>query len=227
MKTSWRTEAPLWALLVSMFALAALTWNGSPDRIPMKWNAAGEVTQHGGRFAGLFGLPLIALAVHGLLRIAPLIDPGRANYPKFVTPYNILRFGILATLATIHGLILLQVRGRQIEMATVMPMVIATLFMLFGGLMGKLRPNWFIGIRTPWTLSSKTAWVRTHRLGGWLMVLLGMAIVIATPMLDGQQPMRLLIGGSVGVAIWGTVYSYLVWRTDPDKVTPGGTSPAE
>ena len=59
------------------------------------------------------------------------------------------------------------------------------------------------------------------------MVLLGMAIVIATPLLDRGQRMRLLIGGSVGVAIWRMVYSYLVWRTDPDKVTPGGTSPAE
>ena len=227
MKTSWRAEAPQWALLISMFVLAALTWSGSPDRIPMQWNAAGEVTRYGGRFGGLFGLPLIALALYGLLRVAPLIDPGRANYPKFVTPFNILRVGLLACFATIHGLILLIVRGRQVEMATVMPMVIAALFILLGGLMGKLRPNWFIGIRTPWTLSSKTAWVRTHRIGGWLMVLLGMSILIVTPLLDGRQAMRFLIGGSVGLAIWGMVYSYFVWRTDPDKVPPAGTSPAD
>jgi uncharacterized membrane protein len=112
-------------------------------------------------------------------------------------------------------------------MQSAVPVLIGGLFIAIGATMGKLRPNWFLGLRTPWTLSSKTAWVRTHRIGGWLFILLGMSTVLAMPFTEGPFAARLLVFGAAGIAVWSMVYSYILWRSDPDKVPPAGTTPAE
>ncbi len=227
MKTEWRVEIPQLAILTAMFVLALVTWPSAPDRLPVHWNWAGEVDRYGGRFEGLLAMPLIATAVYLLLRIAPRIDPGRANYPGFRGVYAFIRIVILTVMASLYVLVHLWIRGRSVDMQTAVPVLMAGLFIALGATMGKLRPNWFLGIRTPWTLSSKTAWVRTHRLGGWLFILLGLSMVMAMPFTEGAFATRLLVFGAAGIAAWSMVYSYIIWRSDPDKVAPAGTTPGE
>ncbi len=110
-------------------------------------------------------------------------------------------------------------------MSAVGPLLTGGLLIVIGNLSGKLRPNWFIGIRTPWTLSSKTAWVRTHRIGGRLMVLLGAVLVGAALIGEPRTARSILLGGLLAFALWSLGYSYWVWRGDPDKVPPAGTQP--
>lgn len=227
MKTDWRVEAPQLAILIGMFVLALVTWPGAPDQIPVHWSGAGEVDRYGGKFEGLLLMPLIATGLYVLLRVLPRIDPGRANYAAFQNTYDLIRFGIMIVLAVLYGVVHLWIRGREVDMNTVIPMVVGAFFVVIGASMGKLRPNWFIGLRTPWTLSSKTAWVRTHRLGGWLFIALGLALMIAMPLVEPRFAFPLLAAGGAAVALWSMVYSYLVWRNDPDKVPPAGTTPAE
>jgi len=102
---------------------------------------------------------------------------------------------------------------------------VGALFIVAGNLLAKVRPNWFIGIRTPWTLSSKTAWDKTHRLAAWLFVIAGLLIIadIAVPLPWRVIPMVAL---PACAALIATIYSYLVWRTATDKIPPAGTMPA-
>lgn len=100
------------------------------------------------------------------------------------------------------------------------------LLVAIGSVLGKVRPNWFVGIRTPWTLSSKLAWTKTQRLGGWLLIAEGL-IVMATGLLGGAWALGASLVAMVVGASWTVVYSYLVWRADPDKTAPAGTLPAE
>ncbi len=82
--------------------------------------------------------------------------------------------------------------------------------------MHKIRPNWFVGIRTPWTLSSELSWRKTHRLGGWVLALMGLALVVSglvgSPAAFGVALIFLVAG-----IIFLFVYSYLVWRVDPER----------
>ena len=99
------------------------------------------------------------------------------------------------------------------------------LFVVLGNLLGKVRPNWFVGIRTPWTLSSKLAWDRTHRAGGWVFVLLGV-LTMATAVLHAGWALRVLGVAGVASLLGLVVYSYVLWRRDPEKTPPAGTQPA-
>jgi uncharacterized membrane protein len=224
MKFSWRTEWPHWLLLAGMLVLAWASWGAAPDRIPVHWGLGGHVDRYGGKFEGLLAIPLLALGIYLLMLFFPRIDPGRANYEAFARAYATFRLSLVVLMAALYGLVQLWMSGHQVSMDAAVPLLVGGLFVVLGNLMGKLRPNWFIGIRTPWTLSSKVAWTRTHRAGGWLFVVLGL-LFMAFGVLRARWLLWLLgvvgIGGLLGL----TAYSYLLWRGDPEKTPPAGTLP--
>jgi uncharacterized membrane protein len=225
MKFSWRNEWIHWLLLAAMFGAAAITWPTAPDRIPVHWGIDFQVDRYGGRFEGLLGIPLEALALYALLLFIPRIDPGRANYERFGGAYRLLRLSLTVFLAALYGVVLLGIHGRTVNMAAAVPLLLGFLFLLIGNLLGKIRPNWFVGIRTPWTLSSKLAWTRTHRAGRWLFIAGGL-VLIAMAFLQKAWVAWVGVGLLVAWAVGLAVYSYLVWRSDPDKTPPAGTLPA-
>jgi len=226
MRLTWPTEVPQWAVLAGMFLLAAVTWPIAPDRIPLHWNVVGEVDRYGGKGEGLLALPLAALGIYLLMVLLPRVDPGRANYPRFASAYLVIRASIVMLLAVLYGLVHLWIRGIRVDVATVTPLLVGALFVVLGNLLGKIRPNWFVGIRTPWTLSSKMAWTRTHRLGGWLFILAGL-LIMAAGVVRHAATVWVIVAVVIGMTTWTTLYSYFVWRVDPDKVPPAGTWPAE
>lgn len=226
MKTNWRLELALLFLIAAMFAAAILVWPNAPSDIPVHWTASGEVDRYGGKVEGLLGLPLMSLAIYLLMRFMPRIDPGRANYARFSGAYTAMRVGIQALLAVIHAVVLAWISGRRIDVSQIVPLGIGALFVLLGAVLGKVRPNWFVGIRTPWTISSKRSWVRTHRLGGWLFMALGILFVLTGAFRLGRFG-PVVLAAVVGVVVVLSVYSYFVWRADPEKQAPAGTQPAD
>jgi uncharacterized membrane protein len=225
-KTTWRVELPQILLLLAMFVTAAAVWNSAPDQIPVHWNGAGEIDRYGGRFEGLLLLPLIATGIYLLLRFLPNIDPGRANYARFGGTYAAIRIGVIALSAAIYGVAMLWVVRRPVSIKGVVPILVGVLFVVLGSVMGKIRPNWFVGIRTPWTMSSKIAWVRTHRLGGWLFLAQGVLFIVSGA-LDNRILNGVVIGTIFAVIATLFVYSYVLWRADPEKLPPTGTQPAD
>jgi len=224
MKISWRTELPLWLLILAMFALALSAWPSSPDRIPVHWGLHGQVDRYGGRFEGLLLFPLVTVALYLVTLALPRIDPGRLNYARFAGAYTVVRFGLIGFMAAVYGLMQIQIRGHQIDVEHALFVLVGILFSLLGTVMGKIRPNWFFGIRTPWTLSSKASWIRTHRLGGWVFLMGGIAMIV-TSMIPAAR-ISVLVAFGAGL-VWTVIYSYLVWRKDPERIPPTGTAPTE
>lgn len=225
MRLSWRTEWLQWLLLAGMFGLAAVSWNGVPGRLPVHWNLAGQVDRYGGRFEGLLVLPILSALIYLMLIFLPRIDPGRENYERFAPVYRAFRNAFMAFMAALYGFMHLSFRGQAVGMTTFMMPAMGLLFIFLGNLMGKLRPNWFIGIRTPWTLTSKQSWVRSHRVGGWVFVFGGLGFLVAG--LVGRPWLLVAVMVLFGAGLVATmVYSWWVWKNDPDKVPPAGTRPA-
>ncbi len=214
------------ALIAGMFLAAGLSWSSAPERIPVHWNVAGEVDRYGGKFEGLLRIPLLALAIYLLMLLLPRVDPGRVNYRQFSHVYSIMRLSIVLVLAATYALVQLWIHGTRLDVSVVVPVLIGALFVVLGNLMGKVRPNWFVGIRTPWTLSSKLSWTKTHRLGGWLFVLVGLALV-ASGFAGSPAFVALTFALIVGCVLFLCAYSYLVWRNDPEKTPPAGTLPGD
>lgn len=222
MRTNLRIEAIQWAVIATMFILAAVVWPSAPDRIPVQWGLSGEPDRYGGKIEGLLLLPLVTLGAYLLMLFVPRLDPRRDNYILFQGAYGVLRISVVVFLALVYGLILLWVRGIELDVAVVVPILVGTLLVVMGNLLGKIRPNWFVGVKTPWTLSSRRSWVKTHRMAGWTFVLLGLAFVVlglAGP--TGQAwALTTLVVAPVGSVLWLIVYSYLAWHSDPER-TPG------
>ena len=225
MKTTWRTEWPHALLIAAQFVLAAVTWNSAPDRIPVHWGLDGQPDRYGGRFEGLFAMPLISVALYFVMQWLPRFDPGKANYPAFAGAYGAIRLALTVTLTVIYASVHLWLRGQPVSVATLMPLIAGAMCVVLGAVMGKVRPNWFFGIRTPWTLSSKLSWNRSHRVGGWLFILVGLLMMVAAVVRSGWA-IWTMIAAPLGAAIVVTAYSYFVWRSDPEKVPPAGTLPA-
>jgi uncharacterized membrane protein len=226
MNTNWRVELPLIMLIAAMFAGALMVWPGAPAEIPVHWTVDGSVDGYGGKIEGLLGLPLLALAIYLLMRYLPRIDPGRANYARFGGAYTTLRAGIVVLMAVLYGVILSSVLKHPLDVSRVVPIAVGALFVLVGTVLGKIRPNWFVGIRTPWTMSSKISWVRTHRLGGWLFMALGVLFAATGTFKLGSFGF-VVIGAVIAVVVILFGYSYVVWKADPEKQPPAGTQPAD
>lgn len=210
----------------AMFVTSAVRWGSVPDRIPVHWNAAGQVDGYGGKFMGLLLIPMLSLGLYLLLRYVPRIDPARRNYESFAGTYMLLRVVLMLYLGFFYVITNLAIGNEEgVPMTSLILGAVGVLFIILGGAMGKFRPNWFAGIRTPWTLSSKLSWVKTHRAGGRVFIVTGLVTMIGA-FIGGEWAiwaMLAVIG--VGV-IYLVAYSYFVWRDDPDRipaqeVTPG------
>lgn len=215
----WFWEAVQIGLIVAMFAVAAIRWMSVPDRIPVHWNAAGQVDGYGGRFEGLLLMPLIAVGLYLLLLLIPRVDPARRNYAAFAGTYLLVRVSLVVYLAFLALVTQLAIgREESVPVGSLVFGAVGVLFIVLGGAMGRLKPNWFAGIRTPWTLSSTRSWEATHRLGGRLFIGAGVLTVVAA-VVGGSAAVITMVAVMIVVLVVLTVYSYRVWRDDPDKVS--------
>lgn len=225
MKINWRTELPQLGIVAAMFIAAAALWSTIPSRVPVHWNASGQVNGYGGKFEGLLLLPIMSLGIYLLLLFIPRIDPGKANYAQFSGAYLVARYVVLLLMAAVYLFTVLAIKGVRFDISRVIVGTVAVMFIVLGNLLGKIRPNWFVGVRTPWTLSSKRSWVRTHRLAGWLFALSGI-LLLALAIVGIGAPLIWIMLVILGVVVAILVaYSYVEWRNDPEKTPPSGTLP--
>jgi len=220
-----RKDWPHLMIIALMLVGSLIVWPFAPQRVPIHWDISGRPDEYASKLPGLFLLPAVALGIYLLMVLLPNIDPGRANYRQFTTPYYIIRLVILLMMGVVHAIVLLWALGLEVNMVRVLAIALGLAMALLGNLMGKIRPNWFVGVRTPWTLASKRSWVRTHRMAGLTMTPLGLLIALAGVI----APYGWLVLGAilllVADVIWLTLYSYLVWRSDPERISSIHTTP--
>ncbi|WP_292345891.1 MULTISPECIES: SdpI family protein [unclassified Methanoregula] len=145
--------------LTSLVPLAA--YPVLPDQIISHGNAAGEPDGSMGKLAGIGLVPLITVALVALLLFLPRIDPLRKNYDAFRDWYDGFIPAFVLFMPAIQCEIILWSLGYRISINLVMPVLVGLLFLYCGFFLEKVEPNWFAGIRTPWTLSSPSVWKKT------------------------------------------------------------------
>jgi uncharacterized membrane protein len=162
------------------------------------------------KFWGLFTLPLISLLVGILLLLIPLIDPLKENIRQFRAQFETFVLLVLAFLFGVHLVVVLWSAGIQISLNIVMPIGAGLLFFAVAGLLPHTKRNWFIGIRTPWTLSSDLVWERTHRLGAKLFRGAGLIALIGA--LFDSWAFAFIMVPVMGATLWTIGYSYFAYR---------------
>ncbi len=176
-------EWPLLVLVALTFIAALWVYPQLPERVPMHWNFRGEVDGYGGRFAGAFGIPLLNLAIYVLFIFLPWLDPKYENYSKFPEVYRILRYAIQLFLVGLYLIVIASALGHPVPVGRIVPAGVALLMVIIGNYLGRVRHNYFLGIRTPWTLASEEVWRKTHRLTAYIWTAAAVIALIAALLL--------------------------------------------
>ena len=205
-----------------ILALSIWGWIGVGDatQIPVHFGMDGAPDRMGGKLEGFVLLPALALALCGLFALMPLIDPRGDNLRRSAPAVLTAWAGVLWVLAAAQALITLTALDhlQTLENPGVLVGFASTVLLaVLGNVLSKTRPNWLVGIRTPWTLSSDKSWDVTHRWGGRLMTLGGAisaACFLFAPTPVAFAALGVTVSLVVGVSL---ALSYWVWKTDPDR----------
>lgn len=189
--------------------LALYLWPGLPDPMPSHWNAAGEVDGWMPKSWGVAVMPLAALGTFLLMKVIPHISPRGYRMDAFGGVLAKIQLALVAFMSVVAVVVLLEASGVDTNLDTVVFAGTGLLLIVIGNYLGKVRKNFFLGIRTPWTLASDEVWSRTHRLGGRLFMLGGLAMLIAA--LIGLSP-YITIGVVLACALYPVLHSYLLYR---------------
>src|SRR5690242_15093597 len=169
-------------ILIALATLAGLLlWNRLPDPMASHWGMDDQANDTTSKFWGVFLMPLITTALLLLFLVIPAIDPLKANIARFRETFNLFIVLMTAFMVYIYALTLAWNLGyTNFRMSSAMLPALGLLFVFLGGLIQKSKRNFFIGIRTPWTLSSDTVWEETHRVGGRLFKISGVLALVGT-----------------------------------------------
>lgn len=205
-----KSEIATLILLIISLAIAIYFYPSLPQRIPSHWNAAGEVDDYASKFVGVF-LPVIILILFLLLYIIlPRIDPLRANIEKFRKYFDGFIILFFLFIIFLQLFIILWAKGTHLKPYIVFPVGLGILFFYIGILLPKAKRNWFIGIRTPWTMTDDRVWDSTHKLGGIGFKVVGIISVVGA--LFGKYAFLLVIVPVVILSILLIVYSYFDYK---------------
>src|SRR5436190_21433005 len=184
-----------------------------PATMATHWGLDGTPNGFSSRLMAVAIVPLLLVFMTVLFNVLPKLDPRRENYAKFIRSYWLIANAVMVFLLVAHALVIASGLGVDVKIERLIPLGVGVLFVFLGNYLTRVEPNWFIGIRTPWTLSSDTVWRRTHRTGGMLMVMGGLILAVSA-FLPRPAFLVLFCVTIVIVAVIPIVQSYVLWKRE-------------
>ena len=193
--------------IIADIIVAIVLYPSLPDRIPTHWGINGQINGWGQKNVAIFGILSLIIGMYALLSVIPTFDPKKHNYEKFGKFYGIIKTGLTIFFSIIFGLSLAAAMKIDIQMDKTMTILLGILWIFMGNYMFSIKQNWFVGIRTPWTIEDEEVWNRTHRLAGKLWVGGGVLILISSFVYPPAGFAIIMITGLIPV-----VYSYVIYK---------------
>ena len=211
---STRTTIFITIFLIAFSLVFSISvYNRLPEHMASHWNEASQVDGYTSRFWGAFMMPLVVIVMLAFFLVIPGIDPLKANIAKFRGQFNTFISLIVAFMTYIHILTMVWNLGYdQFNMGTAMMPALGLVFIFAGIMMRKAKRNFFIGIRTPWTLSSDHVWDETHRIGAVLFIVSG--IIAMLGVFFGSNAIWLVLVPILGSTTFLLVYSYVLYQKE-------------
>jgi len=212
-------HAVLLGLMLALSGWGALVL---PDdvRAPVHWNWRLEPDRWAGKAEILLAAPAMSAFLGLVFAVGPHLDPRRHNLEKSAAAYRVCWLAVASLCAMLHVGLVGSAADWPVRMESVLPMAMGFLLVAVGNVMGKVRSNHIMGVRTRWTLASDAVWTKTNRATGRWFVITGISGFVAA--MAGAQTLALglLMVGSLGSALFGVVHSYLEWRRLDHSETP-------
>jgi uncharacterized membrane protein len=203
------------ALLTLPFIVIAWFWERLPAQIPMHWNLAGEVDRWSSSRWEVLILPVLGLVTVLLIRFLPRIDPkltAASETGRMPVALQAIRLALASCLVLVFAVQIAQALDAPVSGTRLVVLCVLLLFAIMGNYLGNLRQNYFVGIRTPWTLEDPNTWRATHRIGGQLLffgssLLIILGFIVSEPLL-----VSLAVTSLLAFVLWAFAYSWHDFR---------------
>jgi len=207
-----KSEIVAMGIILFSFIVGIYLYPQMPERMASHWNAKGEVDGYMPKFWGLFLIPIVSMLIFLLFIVIPKIDPLKQNIEKFRKYYDGFVVLMIAYLFYIYLLTLLWNTGIRFSIVQLLVPAMGILFYYIGILVENAKRNWFIGIRTPWTLSSEKVWEKTHKIGGKLFKIAGIIAFIG--IFFESYALFFIFIPVILVATYTIIYSYFEYQKE-------------
>jgi uncharacterized membrane protein len=214
-KTPMKKEHLQQHLLAGLILLAPvvyllIVWNTLPERIAIHWNAQGQADGYGSR-STLLALAGLNVGIYLLLVFLPRIDPRRQNVALSSPTYIKIRIATVVLMSIVLMAAVLMNQGVQIDMLKIIFISTLVFFAILGNYFSRVRPNYFVGIRTPWTLENDTVWRKTHQMAGKLWFWTSLALLPLVVLLESNILVPVFLAATLMLAFVPVAYSYYVF----------------
>lgn len=213
-KKAMKFSVPVFVLQLCIVSAMLITgwllFDKLPDQIPSHWNIEGQVDSYTDKGTAIYLFPGITLAIALLFPLLSRIDPRKEKYVLFRRPWLILQTAFVLFFAYMYFVTIYLTFHPEQSIERFIFIGIGVLFVVIGNYLGKVRQNYFIGIRTPWTLDNEEVWNKTQRIGGWAFLLIGLAVLIDAFFLWNLFAV-MMIGTGVAILI-PIFYSYFIHK---------------
>jgi uncharacterized membrane protein len=197
-------------LIVLSFAIGIYVYPQMPNMMASHWNTEGQVDGYMSKFWGLFLIPFAIVGLSLLFIVIPKIDPLKSNIEKFRTYYDRFIILLISYLFLIHIFVIVRSFGYRFNILYFMMPALGFLFYYGGILTENAKMNWFIGIRTPWTLSNEDVWNKTHKIGGKLFKIAG--LIAFSGAFFNKYAIFFVLVPILSVVVFTVIYSYFEYQ---------------
>jgi uncharacterized membrane protein len=197
-------------LIGAMFIGGFILFPSLPEKIPTHWNMLGEIDGYMHKNIGVWIFPVMTLIIYILFHIIPSLDPNKGKYKLFQEEWQIIQTVFVAFFSYIYAITLYIALYPTQKFMPLSFIGFGIFFILLGNYLSKIRQNFFIGIKVPWTLSNEDNWNKTHRYASWLFVGTGIITLIEAYFI-WYAPV-IIFGGIMLSAILPIMYSFLLFK---------------
>ncbi|MGF9963713.1 SdpI family protein [Bacillus rhizoplanae] len=200
-------------ILISITILAwIISWPHLPNTIATHWSG-GTADGYSSKLNGMLLMVGIMIGTYILLNVVPNIDPKKENYKKFSKSFTMITYSILFVLFIGNIDIIATGLGYDLRINRFSELLVGILFLVIGNYLPQCKPNFFVGIRTPWTLSNEEVWRKTHRFGGKVFIVLGIIMCLSIFAPAAWKSYIVLTVVLIGVVIT-VLYSYFAYKKE-------------
>ncbi len=211
MNKNLKKELPIIGFVLLPFIYLAYLWNSLPEKVPMHWNYKGEIDDWGTKYSLLGLIFLLPVFTYVLMLAIPKIDP-KKRIELMGGKYYQIKFVLVVFMSVLALFIIHSSKSQTLSSPSIVFVLIGLLFMALGNYFKVIKQNYFLGIKTPWTLESEEVWKLTHILAGKLWIVGGLLIVIFSLVIPEDINFYLFIIITAIITIVPIVYSYLIFR---------------
>lgn len=198
-------------ILIVPFFVSAYFWDELPDEVPTHFNIQGEADDWGPKWMAAYMIPMIGIGTYLMILLLPAIDP-KKKIESAQKPVAAIRMFTSVFMVGIYAFVMAASLGTTINFSNYIIIGVGMLILIVGNYMNSIKPNYFIGIRTPWTLENEEVWKRTHRLSSKIWIVGGLLLMLSPlvpEMIRLDYLIYIIVGILAGIPL---VYSYVIYK---------------